>query len=212
MLKLYNGLPSKEYKLCVAVSGGIDSMALANFVSQCHANRMMIIHINHKTEYADSAEAFVREWAASKNIPILVHKVEKAPNKGMSKEDFWRKERYKFFNTLNFNCPHKVLLGHHLNDAMETWVFSCMNGTPSLIQYEHGNCIRPFLLSSRADIEVYAKSKQVPYLEDPSNKDIKFARNRIRHNIIPEILQVNPGLEKVIFKKLKQREKIENNS
>lgn len=200
MLKIYDDV-SKNQNFAVAVSGGIDSMVLADFLRRSHRGRMTIIHVNHGTAYANKAEEFVGDWAIANNIPIITHNVTSKCPSGQSKEEFWRDQRYKFFR--QFEGP--VLLGHHLNDVMETWVFSCMNGTPSLMRYSNGNCIRPLLLTARSKIEEFARIHSIPFIEDPSNTDVKFARNRIRHNILPEILMVNPGLEKVLRRKLIER-------
>lgn len=200
MLKIYNVLP-KNKNFAVAVSGGMDSMVLADFLRRSHRGRMTIIHVNHGTPHADSMEKFVGNWAAANDIPMIAHAVtSKCPN-DQSKEEFWRNQRYKFFR--KFDGP--VFLGHQLNDVMETWVFSCMNGTPSLMRYSNGNCFRPLLLTSRNDIQRFAAQHNVPFIEDPSNSDVNFARNRIRHNILPEILKVNLGLAKVMRKKLIER-------
>lgn len=200
MLKLYDGVP-KSQDFAVAVSGGVDSMVLADFLRRSHRGRMTIIHVNHGTQHADAAEEFVGDWAAANNIPMITHKVTSKCPSGQSKEEFWRDQRYKFFRQFNGS----VLLGHHLNDVMETWVFSCMNGTPSLMRYSNGNCIRPMLLTPRSKIGDFALAHNVPWKEDPSNSDVQFKRNLIRHRVLPEILLVNPGLEKVLRRKLIER-------
>lgn len=196
MLKLYESIPDGPF--CVAVSGGIDSMVLAEFLHNNHASQMNILHVNHGTPNAYQTEAFVRAWALKRNLPIMSHYISTQITPGMSAEEFWRNERYSFFKSTDV----PVLLGHHLNDAVETWIFSCANGTPKTIPYRHANCIRPFLLVPKSEILRYANNKQIKYVEDQSNFDVKYARNRIRHNILPEMLKVNPGLLKVVKKKI----------
>lgn len=199
MLRLYGSLPND--KIFIAVSGGIDSMVLADFIVR-GGRKPTILHVNHGTAYADTAENFVRDWAFERGLPIEVFKIHEGPPLGQSKEEFWRNERYTFFTSQVYG---KILLGHHLNDAVETWVFSCLHGTPSLMKYDHANCIRPLLLTSRKEIEEYAVAKNVKYIEDPSNTNTDFMRNYIRHELMPGIKKVNPGIEKMIFKKLKDR-------
>ncbi len=209
MINLYHKIPSSEF--AVAVSGGLDSMALLHFVlmGKTKAGRskegsvgVKVIHVNHGTHYAPKAEEFVVGWCKKNSIACEVLRLDESEKRvGLSSEEFWRNKRYAWFS--KFNCP--VMTAHHLNDVAETWLFSCVNGTPSLIPYSHKNVIRPFLLTARKEIENYASSKKIDYVEDPSNSDVSWNRNRIRHNIIPEVLKVNPGYMKVLSKKMKER-------
>lgn len=202
MLRLYNGFPEcKNGKIYIAVSGGVDSMVLADFIVR-GGRTPTILHVNHGTSYANTAEAFVESWAKERNLPYEIFRIQDEIPKGQSKEHFWRDQRYAFFFTKHDGT---ILLGHHLNDAIEHWIFSCVHGTPSLMRYKYINAVRPLLLTSRKEIEEYAKSKNVPFVEDPSNADTSFMRNHIRHDLMPGIKKVNPGIEKMIFKKLKDR-------
>lgn len=209
MINLYHKIPNSE--VAIAVSGGLDSMALLHFVlmgktkagrNKDGAKDIKVLHVNHGTPYAPKAEDFVVNWCRKNGVSFEVLKLDKTENKGdLSWEEFWRNKRYDWFS--KFTCP--VMTAHHLNDVAETWIFSCVNGTPSLIPYNHKNVIRPFLLTPRKEIEEYVSNKKIDYIEDPSNYDVSWNRNRIRHNIIPEVLKVNPGYMKVLSKKMKER-------
>ena len=118
--------------------------------------------------------------------------------KDKSWEEWWREERIKAFHALKF----PVITGHHLNDQVETWIWSCIHGQPKLIPYRNVNVIRPFLLTSKTEIVKWADKRNVKFIEDESNYDIRFQRNLIRHNLMPEILKINIGIEKVIKKKV----------
>ena len=113
----------------------------------------------------------------------------------------WREERYKFF--YEFDRP--LITCHSLDDQVETWLFYAMRGRPRLIPYRRDHVIRPFMLTKREDMYDWCLRKAVPYLEDPSNKDTSFARSRIRHNILPEVLEINPGIHTTISKKIKKK-------
>jgi tRNA(Ile)-lysidine synthase len=78
-----------------------------------------------------------------------------------------------------------------------------MHGQGKIIPYRHHNVIRPFRLTRKRDLEMWANLNSVEYLEDDSNKDTCYTRNYIRHEMMPHVLRVNPGIHKVIAKKVK---------
>jgi tRNA(Ile)-lysidine synthase len=118
----------------------------------------------------------------------------------MAVVDFWRKERYKFLHGINA----EVITAHHLDDCVETWVWSSMHGTGKIIPYANKNVIRPFRLTRKRDFQLWADLKNVPYVEDDSNADTCYTRNYIRHEMMPHVLRVNPGIHKTIAKKVKE--------
>jgi tRNA(Ile)-lysidine synthase len=85
-----------------------------------------------------------------------------------------------------------------------------MNGTGKIIPYENKNVVRPFRLNKKKDLKLWCELKNVPFLEDKTNKDITFTRNYIRHKLMPHALKVNPGLHKVIKKKVINDERTTN--
>jgi tRNA(Ile)-lysidine synthase len=121
--------------------------------------------------------------------------------KGVSKEEFWRKSRYKFFENEAGKLP--VVTCHHLDDVVETWLFTSFHGDPQLIPSRRGRYLRPFLETRKAIFEDWCERKDVGYTIDPSNKDTSFMRNYIRHEVVPKVLRVNPGLHKVLRKKIR---------
>ena len=196
MIKLLGKVPKK---LCVAVSGGADSMAALDFLSK---NRnISVLHFNHKTKFADKAEALVVNYCKNMGFEYTVGTLSEEMPKGCSKEDFWRQQRYKFFNENNKNLP--VVTCHHLDDAVETWIFTSLHGEGRLIPYSRDIFIRPFLLTRKLRMEDWCAKRSVPFIEDPSNYDTRYMRNYIRHTLMPSALNVNPGLHKVVSKKLK---------
>ena len=192
---LYNSLPSTFY---VAVSGGIDSMVALDFFINGRKN-VTVAHFNHGTEFGHKAEKFVINFCKDKNIPYVLGNIKDDRHPGFSQEEHWRNERHNFFYSLN----GYVVNAHHLDDAVEWWIFSSLHGKGKLIPYSNKNIIRPFLTTSKESIINWSKNKNVPFMDDPSNKDEKFMRSIIRNKIVPEALRVNPGLRKVIYKKYK---------
>ena len=195
MLKQLINIPREEH-FYIACSGGVDSMAIADFYKRGNKS-FTLAYFHHATEQADKMEAFVRDWATKNNIPLVVGRLTNEKPKGASPEDFWRQERYAFFKTL----AGRIVTCHHMNDVAETWIFSALHGKPKIIAVENGQVIRPFLLNSKQDLIDWAVRHDVRWVEDASNKDTNYPRNRIRNNIMSEALMINPGLFKVLRKK-----------
>ena len=196
MIRLCNKLPQK---FCIAVSGGIDSMAALDFLSNGKRD-IVVLHYNHNTLHSDKAENLVKDYCSFKNINFISSKLTTVRPKGHSKEDFWRRERYKFFEQSCNNLP--VITCHHLDDLVETWIFTSLHGDSKLIPAQRGRYLRPFLLTRKAIFEDWCDRKNVPYAVDPSNEDTAYMRNYIWHEIVSKALVVNPGLPKVLRKKV----------
>lgn len=196
MIKLSCKIPNSFY---IAVSGGLDSMVALDFLSRSKGRNIEVIHFNHKTPHSICAENFVRAACKKSKLKLFVGNILTSKKKRESQEEFWRRERYSFFNKFN---DKKIITCHHLNDQVENYLFTMINGNEMLIPSSRGNFIRPFLLTTRSDLEAWAKNKCVDYISDPSNYDTKYSRNFIRHELIPLVKKINPGIEKVIKKKV----------
>jgi tRNA(Ile)-lysidine synthase len=198
MIKLLGSVPRK---ITVALSGGVDSMVLLDFLSRNH--QVDAAFFNHGTANSERAEAFVTKFCSDKNITLHLGKVYNVHRgREQSPEEHWREERYNFLHQFSL-----VATAHHLDDVVETWVWSSLHGTSSLIPYRRGNVIRPFLLNRKYDLEDWARRKNVTWIEDSSNNDICYTRNYIRHNLMPGVLRVNPGIHTMLRKKLVDRQK-----
>ena len=196
MIRLSMKLPSR---LAVAVSGGADSMAALNFLSR--KKDVTALHFNHGTPHADLAQRVVVEYCRDNNISCIIGDIGlKACPPRTSLEDFWRKQRYRFFEESAGELS--VITCHHLDDVIETWLFTSLHGDPRLIPSKRGRYLRPFLSTRKAVLEGWCEDKEVPNIFDPSNNDTNFMRNYIRHEIVPKALRVNPGLPKVLRKKI----------
>jgi tRNA(Ile)-lysidine synthase len=193
--QLYN--MSRNQPFLLACSGGVDSMAIADFYKRGGKN-FFIAYFHHGTPQADAMRAFTSSWATNNGVPYLTGTISRERAKNESKEEFWRNERYSWLKS--FNLP--IVTCHHLGDAVEGYIFSALNGNPKIILSRNENVYRPFLLNSKEELMAWALKHEVKWVEDESNKDVNYPRNRIRHNIIPEALKVNPGLPKVVKKKI----------
>jgi tRNA(Ile)-lysidine synthase len=196
MIKFLGTIPNT---VAVACSGGVDSMAILSFLKNGKKD-VSCLYFNHGTRHSINTEQFVVAYCKENNIPCIVGHIKNEKHKSESLEEYWRNERYKFFNSIDL----PIITCHHVDDVVETWLFTCMNGNPFLIPYKNKNIIRPFLITEKQDFINWCNRKNVPWRDDHSNIDVKYARNRIRHNIVPQVKMINPGINKVIIKKLNE--------
>lgn len=194
MLKLLGKIPEK---LCVAVSGGPDSMVALDFFRRSNRD-VSAAFVHHGTTASSDGENVVKKYCSDFGLKMHSYQISSEKPKGQSQEEFWRNERYSFFRSLG--C--EVVTAHHLDDVVETWFFTTCHGNPKLIPYRNGCVIRPFLLNTKAQMIDWAERKSVNFITDVSNSDEKYMRNYVRKNIIPHVKSVNPGINKVIRKKI----------
>jgi len=196
MLRVLGKLPRE---VVVAVSGGPDSMAILDFLSNNHD--VTAAYFNHGTPFGEECKYFVKEFCEERNIPFVlgINLFDCPPHKSL--EEHWRDERYKFFRSFG----DRVVTGHNLDDVIEWFLFSSLHGQGKIMPYHNRNVIRPFISTSKRSLEAWCYRKEVPYLVDPGNADRKFMRSIIRNDIMPHARKVNPGMEKT-FKKLVEKE------
>jgi tRNA(Ile)-lysidine synthetase-like protein len=186
------------HRVTVACSGGIDSMAIVNFLRE-GKRKVTIAYFNHDTLHSRQTEEFIKEFCGKNELNLIVGRV-KGDREKRSLEEFWRDERYMFLESLGGDF---IITAHHLDDVVETWLMSSFHGQPKIIPYKRGKKIfRPFLLTNQRSIAEYAKSRSLEWVEDPSNKSLIYMRNFVRHKMMPDVLKVNPGIRKTIRKKV----------
>lgn len=194
MIKLLGKIPSGKFG--VACSGGVDSMAVLDFLVNGRHNPT-VLYFNHNTKHGDEAEEFIKKYCKNNNLELIIDRTDIVPKS--NKEKVWSDLRYSFFEKFDF----PIITCHHLDDCVETYIFSCLRGFQSVIPYKRKNVIRPFLLNEKSKFIKWCKNKKVPYIEDETNSQTEHSRNKIRHNIVPESLKVNPGLKTVVKKMIK---------
>lgn len=195
MIKLLGKVPRE---VVVACSGGVDSVALLHFLSLKHRVKAAFFH--HGTENSDRAEDFVEKLCEKMSVKLFVGRITESKPKDLSEEEHWRNCRYEFLSSFRY-----VVTAHNLDDVAETWVWSSLHGTPKLIPYERGNIRRPLLCTRKKDLIEWCTSHRVDWIEDSSNQDTKYTRNFIRKEMMPQVLRVNPGIHKMLEKKLKEK-------
>jgi tRNA(Ile)-lysidine synthase len=194
MLRAEGKLPRDVY---VACSGGVDSMAVLAFLMRREV-KPQVVYFNHRTDHSEKAEEHVRTFCTKHALNLTIGTILRDRLSRESKEEFWRNERYKFLHGLSL----PVITAHNLDDCIETWIFSSLHGEGKMIPYRNRNVIRPFRQTHKAEFIRWCTKNNIPWIEDESNKNILFARNRIRHALMPEVLKINPGISKVIRKKI----------
>ena len=195
-MKVLGKIPSN---LVIALSGGIDSVVVADFVSR--SRKIECAFFNHGTETSNTAQKFVVNLCEERNWTLHIGHVTSQKSKHDSYEEFWRDQRYAWLDSLN----KTVILAHHLDDCIETYIWSSLHGTPKLVPYRRNNAIRPFLLTPKSEIRSWASNNNIQWVEDHSNMDTTYTRNYIRQNLVPHALHVNPGLHKVIAKNVRKQ-------
>lgn len=199
------GLCSFE-KMVVAVSGGVDSVVLLDLLAKIHpAENLLIAHVNHGMRKESLKEAqFVED--VSKKYGIDFVSKELKLNKKASEEEA-RDKRYAFLKkTAKAFGATYLALGHHADDQVETVLLKIFRGAgPASIwgMKEHNGILwRPFLEISKDEIVDYAKENQLKYMADDSNNDIRYSRNRIRINIVPEAKMINPKIREAFIREI----------
>ena len=208
-------------RLAVAVSGGADSVALLRALAE--QNREpgrelgLVLHVAHLHHGLRGAEAdadleFVRVLAARLNLPFHDARVdtttEAKPSPASGKpaesvEEAARRLRYAWFRKLLSDIPlDAVATAHTLDDQAETvlakflrgaWTDG-LSGIHPVLEFPEGRVLRPFLGTTRAEIEIYLRTLNQAWREDSSNRHLTFTRNRIRHELLPLLESWNPRL------------------
>ena len=200
MLKSFSFLNGK--KLLVANSGGIDSMVLTDLLIKLDY-QLAIAHCNFhlRGKESDLDEAFVIQTAKSLKIPyhiISFDTKEYANKKNISIQMAARDLRYEWFDKLLQSEDLDYLLtAHHADDNLETFLINFSRGTGleglTGIPAINNKTIRTLLPFSRKEIEQYAKENHIVWREDQSNNENKYLRNKLRHDIIPLLKELNPS-------------------
>lgn len=197
MIKIQGKLDREVY---VACSGGVDSMAVVDFLVRNH--RVNLMFFDHGTETSKDALDFIHERYCSSidlaGTKLFIGHISRPKERQESWEEYWRIQRYEWFHSY----AHPIITCHHLDDCVENWIFTSLHGEGRIIPYRNKNVIRPFRANHKSEFIDWCRNKSVPWIEDVTNQDTKFMRNYIRHEIVPKAMMVNPGLHKVIAKKV----------
>lgn len=188
-------------RVIAAVSGGADSVCLAHVLGELPqkngsgAKLVGIAHFNHKFrgEASEEDERFVAALAAEMGVPFYRDEADPAVAAGGNLEQNARRERREFFGRLiKYGVADRVALGHTRDDQAETVLFRMLRGSglaglAGIHPTTADGIIRPMLDVTRREVEDHLLARAIKWREDESNQDLRFARNRIRHHLLPQL-------------------------
>ncbi|MEQ1507253.1 MAG: tRNA lysidine(34) synthetase TilS [Myxococcota bacterium] len=194
-----HGLWSPDDRVAVAVSGGVDSVVLLDLLvatARWHRGRLEVVTIDHRLR-PDSADdaAFVAGIAADRGLGCRVIPVEvTGPGEAAARD-----ARYLALAAVPVD---RVALAHHADDVAETVLVNLMRGTGlaglAAIRWRRDRYVRPLLEATRDEIRGYAIARGLDWREDPTNRDPRYLRNRIRREVIPLLDAIRPGASAAI--------------
>ena len=198
---------SKDNNLLLAISGGADSVCLFFALKELGYN-VELAHCNFKLrgKESDEDEYFVKELANKYGVKYHVNSFETqkyASEQKISIQMAARDLRYKWFDELlAVNNLDFVITAHHKDDNVETFFINLIRGTGVNglcgIKAKNKKIIRPLLEISRQEIERYLTKNKIKYRNDSSNSEVKYLRNKIRHQLMPLLKEMNPNIEQII--------------
>jgi tRNA(Ile)-lysidine synthase len=204
--------------IVVAVSGGADSLCLLHLLHQlCGPDRhyphvhLHVAHLDHQLRPEASARDAdaVKRLAESWQLPVTLGVVAVstlAREKQLSLEEAARIARYRFLRTVarSLPAPTRIAVAHHRDDQVETLLLHWLRGggIASMVglQARQQDIIRPLLSVTHAETLAYCQQHQLEPLEDESNTDPRFLRNRVRHELLPLLESLNPGIRATLLR------------
>lgn len=203
----------KSGSLLLALSGGIDSMTLAVLLKNMGIS-FAAAHCNFqlRAEDSDEDEKFVKLFCNENKIKLFVQRFdtnEYKKGRNLSTQMAARDLRYRWFHQLmdenNFDF---LITAHHLDDSIETFLINLSRGTGieglSGIKRQNGKILRPLLNYSKQEIQQFAERNQIKWREDRTNAELDYARNKIRHQIVPVLKGLHPQFKENFQKTISQ--------
>jgi tRNA(Ile)-lysidine synthase len=211
-------------RICVAISGGADSVALLLTLHAANSTPreslgvgLSAVHINHilRGEESDADQRFVEDLCISLDIPLHLHHANipnriaqtRADGNPETLEEAARNARYEFFTSLLASGhADSILTAHTLDDQAETVLMKFLRGAWTeglsaihpILTLPKGKILRPFLQTRRAEIEAFLNQSNQAWCEDSTNIDTAFTRNKIRHELLPQLRAYNPSIDQTL--------------
>lgn len=182
-------------RVLVALSGGLDSVVLLHLLRFGTSRTIMAAHFDHAMRPGSGADArWVMGLCRAWGVPLQTARAEDPPRS----EAAARELRYTFLHAAaeRVACD-AIVTAHHADDQAETVLFRIARGTGlgglAGIPAQRGIILRPLLAFTRAELAAYARSSRIGWREDATNRSLRYARNRIRHRVLPELEKARPG-------------------
>ncbi|MDT0558759.1 tRNA lysidine(34) synthetase TilS [Ichthyenterobacterium sp. W332] len=192
-----------DSKIVVAISGGIDSVVLAYLCKSLSLNFSLAhCNFNLRGEESDADENFVLDLGEVLDVEVFIQNFDTEAYAKAQKRSIQmaaRELRYDWFKELAEQLHFDyILTAHHADDNLETFLINFTRGTGlngiTGIPEINDNIVRPLLQFSREQIEDYAKGNNIKWREDSSNSSRKYLRNKLRHEVVPILKEINPQL------------------
>ncbi len=203
--------------VCVACSGGVDSMVLLDLTRQTFSP-VQICYVDHKQRKDTHLEKEIISTYA-KNHALVFHRLE-IPLKPNASEAWMRKMRYEALIQLAKSQNTVVFTAHHADDNLETYLFKLLRGThpqtlkgiSEQVEMFGVRFYRPLLGFMKQELTQWAIQNQIPWYEDQTNVSQKYARNQIRKNLIPHLENFRPGARRRLLSFFSELEKLHANT
>ncbi|MDX2494223.1 MAG: tRNA lysidine(34) synthetase TilS [Desulfuromusa sp.] len=200
-------VPSEASQLLVGVSGGVDSVVLMHLLCSLAESlnlSLQVAHLDHQIRLESAGDAtFVKDLCVQWDIPCHIESCDVpalATHDRSSLEMAGRNARREFLQRIaGKNNAEQIVLAHHRNDQVETFMLRLLRGSGqsglAAMRVHRGIWWRPLLHCNRDQILEYAQQHELSWVEDDSNCDPTFLRNRLRTQIIPQLVDINPNFD-----------------
>lgn len=198
----------KNKRICVALSGGKDSMALFHYLLSHGAEygiTLSALNCDHCIRGEESARdsEFVRQYCASNSIKLHFFRADGLKFSNENQARVWRLNCYQ--SVINSGEADCIATAHHLNDNAETVLFNlargaALSGLTGITDSPANSIIRPLICCGRGEIDRYIEENDIPFVTDDTNLKDDYTRNKIRHTVIPALEEAVSGAVGNIFR------------
>ena len=190
--------------LVLAVSGGLDSMALLVGMAREAPDRVAAVAtFDHGTgPDATAAAAFVERAAATLGCRVVAGRMGPTPRSSGGREAAWRRARHAFLAEVAAPLGARIVTAHTRDDQVETVLMRELRGAGArglAGLFAPSPIVRPFLHLPRRTLHAFLARAEVDWMEDPSNGDPAFLRNRVRHDLLPALRRATPGVDETLL-------------